>query len=102
MEFPNTITAAVVLSITAIAHGTTSTLSLKNAVVNVDFVRPYVAFWSAILSLGAAAIGGLAGGLIPRRRIAINAVELSHATTSGFETSANSTSGNRAPSLAAG
>src|ERR1700738_3709600 len=59
------LTTAAVVSITAIAHGTTSTLSLPNGAINVDLVTPYVAFWSAAAGVGAAAIGGLAGGLIP-------------------------------------
>jgi hypothetical protein len=96
------IAAAAVVSVTAIAHGTTSTLSLRSSAINVELIRPYVAFWSAAAGLSAAAIGGLAGGLIPRRRIANDALGLLTATATGFETSSNSTSGNRTPSRAAG
>jgi hypothetical protein len=53
------------VSITDIVRGTTSTLSLPNGAINVDLATPYVAFWSAVAGLGSAAIGGLAGGLIP-------------------------------------
>ena len=94
--------AAAVVSVTAIAHGTTSTLSLKGAAVNVELVRPYVAFWTAVASLAAAGIGGLAGGLIPRRRVANNAVGLLSSTSSGFEVSSSSATGARTPSRAAG
>src|ERR1700694_1156803 len=56
------LTTAAVVSVAAIAHGTTSTLSLQNGAINVDLVTPYVAFWSALAGLGAAAIGGVGGG----------------------------------------
>lgn len=94
--------AAAVVSVTAIAHGTTSTLSLKGTVVNVELVRPYVAFWTAVAGLAAAAIGGAAGGLIPRRRVASNAVGLLSSTVTGFEPSSSASSGARTPSRAAG
>jgi hypothetical protein len=93
---------AAVLSITAIAHGTRSTLSLPNGAINVDLVTPYVAFWSAMAGLGAAAIGGLAGGLIPRRRITDNPVALLAATATGLGASPSSTNGERTPSRIAG
>ena len=95
------LTTAAVVSITAIAHGTTSTLSLPNGAINVDLVTPYVAFWSAVAGLGAAAIGGFAGGLIPRRPITNNPVELRPATATGFEASTSSINGDRTPSRAA-
>ena len=90
-----------VVAITAIAHGTTSTLSLPNGALNVDLVTPYVAFWSAVAGLGAAAMGGCAGGLIPRRRITNDAVELRLGTATGLETSTGSMNGARTPSRAA-
>jgi hypothetical protein len=94
--------AAAIVAVTAIANGTTSTISLRNASVNVDLIRPYVAFWSAVAGLGAAAIGGVAGGLLPRRRIANSAGALVPAMATGFEAPPNSATGNRAPSRAAG
>jgi hypothetical protein len=92
---------AAVVAITAIAHGTTSTLSLPNGAINVDLVFPYVAFWSAAAGLGAAAIGGFAGGLIPRRLITDNPVELRLATVTGSEASTSPANGSRTPSRAA-
>jgi hypothetical protein len=44
--------------------------------VVVDFVRPYVAFWTAAASFVLAGIGGAAGGLLPRRRAGHQVVEL--------------------------
>jgi hypothetical protein len=95
------LTTAAVVSITGIAHGTTSTLSLRNGVINVDLVTPYIAFWSAVAGLGAAAIGGFAGGLIPRRPVTNNPVELRLATTTGFEAATSPVNGSRTPSRAA-
>jgi hypothetical protein len=96
------LTTAAVVSITAIAHGTTSRLSLQNGAINVNLVTPYVAFWSVLASLGAAAIGGFAGGLIPRQPITNSPGELRLATATGFEPSTSSINGNRTPSRVAG
>jgi hypothetical protein len=96
------VAAAAVISVTAIAHGMTSTLSLRTGVVTVELVRPYVAFWTAVAGLAAAAIGGMAGGLIPRRRLSIEAGGLVLAAAAGFESASNGAAGNRAPSRAAG
>jgi hypothetical protein len=57
---PHRLAPAAVVSVTAIAHGTTSTLSLHNGAIKVDLAT-HVAFWSAMAGMGAAAIGGLAG-----------------------------------------
>jgi hypothetical protein len=95
------LTTAAVVSVTAIAHGTTSTLSLQNGAVNVNLITPYVAFWSAVAGLGAAAIGGFAGGLIPRRRMPNIPVELRPATATGLEASAGSINRDRTPSQVA-
>ena len=95
------LTTAAVVAITAITHGTTSILSLPNGVISVDLVTPYVAFWSAAAGLGAAAIGGFAGGLIPRRSITTNTVEIRPATATGLEASTRSVNGSRTPSRAA-
>jgi hypothetical protein len=93
---------AIVVAIAAIAHGTTATVSLKSSVINVELVRPYIAFWSAVAGLAAAAIGGLAGGLIPRRGTKVNVVELIPVAASRYESPSSSTSSNRTASRAAG
>jgi hypothetical protein len=89
---------AGVVAVTAIAHGATSTLVVNHNVLTVDLFRPYVAFWTAVAGLGAAAVGGLAGGLIPRRRMANRTVDLVPAAVAG---SPNNIAG-RAVSQAAG
>jgi hypothetical protein len=95
------LTTAAVVSITAVAHGTTSTLSLQNGAINVDLVTPYVAFWSSVAGLGAAAIGGFAGGLIPRRPITNDPFALRPAIATGLEASTSSMNRTRIPSRAA-
>jgi hypothetical protein len=53
----------------AVATGaTTTTLTVNGSPVGVELVRPYVIFWSALGSLAAAGLGGVGGGLVPRRR----------------------------------
>jgi hypothetical protein len=96
------VATAIVVAIAAIAHGTTATVSLKNSAVNVELVRPYVAFWSAVAGLGAAAIGGLAGGLIPRRSTRVNVVELVPGAASAYEQSSSPAPANRTAGRAAG
>jgi len=87
------------VAVAAITGTTTSKLTLNNdAVVNVAFITPYVAFWSVALGLGAATIGGFAGGLIPRRA-AINTAGTFQASANGLESSPAS---NRTPSRVAG
>jgi hypothetical protein len=78
---------AGVVAVAAIAHGTTSTLVVNHSAISVDLVRPYVAFWTAAAGLGAAAIGGFAGGLVPRRRVADATIDLAPPVASGIPSS---------------
>lgn len=71
-----TAAAAVVV---AAASGTTSPLRIGGSTITVDVLRPYVAFWASVLALGAAGIGGAAGGLVPRRQTAAPAMTLANA-----------------------
>jgi len=89
---------AIVVAVAATAHGVTSTLVINHNAITVDLVRPYVAFWTAVAGLGAAAVGGFAGGLIPRRRVTVTAVDLVPAVVTGIP---NSSAGH-ATSRAAG
>jgi hypothetical protein len=59
-------TVAVVI---ALANGNTSPLTIQGSTMTVNLLRPYVAFWASALALGAAGIGGAAGGLLPRRQV---------------------------------
>jgi hypothetical protein len=63
------VSAAAAL-VVAVANGTTTILAFKGSQVSVDLLRPYVAFWSSAAALTAAGVGGAAGGLIPRRKLA--------------------------------
>jgi hypothetical protein len=60
---------AAVILVAAAAGATTATLSLKTGNVAVGLVRPYVVFWASVIGTGAAALGGVGGGLLPRRRV---------------------------------
>jgi hypothetical protein len=60
--------ASAVVLLAAVAGATTASLTVHGSALNVELVRPYVAFWSAVAALGSAAVGGVAGGLVPRRR----------------------------------
>jgi hypothetical protein len=60
--------AAVLVLGAAAASATTVGLTVDGSRVGVELVRPYVLFWSALGSLGAAGLGGLAGGLFPRQQ----------------------------------
>ena len=93
-----TLAAAAVVAVTAVAHGTTSTLTANGTRITVDLVRPYVAFWTAAFSLAAASLGGAGGGLLPRRRVSTTVVELLLAT----DTSSASTTNSRNVARAAG
>ncbi len=53
------------------------TLVYNGHSVIVEFLRPYVAFWSASAGVVLAGIGGAAGGLLPRRHATHRVVELS-------------------------
>jgi hypothetical protein len=57
--------------VVAIANGTTATLAIGGSTLHVGLVRPYVAFWASLGALAAGAIGGTAGGLVPRRDAAV-------------------------------
>jgi hypothetical protein len=61
--------------------GTTATLTLKSGNVAVGLVRPYVVFWSAMIGTGAAALGGAAGGLIPRKSARIAYLDSASSST---------------------
>jgi hypothetical protein len=62
--------AVATLILVATATGaTTATLSLKTGNVAVGLIRPYVVFWAAVIGTGAAALGGVGGGLLPRRQV---------------------------------
>jgi hypothetical protein len=65
---------AVVLVAVA-TGGTTTTLTTKTGSVAVAIIRPYPVFWAAAIGTVAAAAGGLAGGLWPRRRAAVSYVD---------------------------
>jgi hypothetical protein len=47
----------------------------------VEFLRPYVAFWTVAGSLALGAVGGAAGGLLPRRSASRPVVELASVTS---------------------
>jgi hypothetical protein len=51
-------------------------LTVGGRTIAVDFVRPYVAFWSAAGGLALAGLAGAAGGLLPRRHAVHPIVEL--------------------------
>jgi hypothetical protein len=60
---------AGLLVLVAVATGaTTTTLTVNGSPVAIELVRPYVIFWSALGSLAAAGLGGVGGGLVPRRQ----------------------------------
>ena len=74
------VAAAVILALVA-AGSTSATLSLKSGDVAIGLVRPYVVFWAAAIGTGAATLGGVGGGLLPRRRAAVAYTDVSDATT---------------------
>ena len=74
------VAGAVILALVA-AGSTSATLSLKSGDVAIGLVRPYVVFWAAAIGTGAAALGGVGGGLLPRRRVAAATIDVSDATT---------------------
>jgi hypothetical protein len=71
--------------VAALTNGTSSPLTVHGTVVNVEFVRPYVAFWSAVFSFGAAGIGGFLGGMLPRQRMASGTSELTVSRPNGLQ-----------------
>jgi hypothetical protein len=93
--------AGAVALVTALTNGTTTPLTVHNSVVNVEFLRPYVTFWSTVIGFGAAGIGGFAGGMIPRRRVSAGTGELTVARPNGLQPVTTSTDGERASTAAA-
>jgi hypothetical protein len=93
--------AGTLALVAAVTNGTSSSLAVHGSVVKVEFLRPYVAFWSSVFSFGAAGIGGFLGGMIPRRRIATGTPELTLARPNGRQPVATSTDDERATSAAA-
>jgi hypothetical protein len=89
---------AVVLGI---ANGTTSTLTIGGATLQVTLGRPYVAFWASLAALAAGAIGGTVGGLLPRRNTTSPGMTLGTARPTGIE-SATSANARRPSGVAAG
>jgi hypothetical protein len=75
--------------VAAAANGTSSPLTVHGTVVNVEFLRPYVAFWSAVFGFGAAGIGGFLGGMIPRQGAATGTSELTVARPNGLQSVAS-------------
>jgi hypothetical protein len=62
------IVAAIAVTLVAVAaNATTATVTVHGSPVGIDLLRPYVVFWSGLAALAAGGIGGVAGGLIPRR-----------------------------------
>jgi hypothetical protein len=57
------------------------TLVYNGHSITVEFLRPYVAFWSAAAGIVLAGVGGAAGGLLPRRHATHPVVELSTIST---------------------
>jgi hypothetical protein len=74
------VAAAVILTLVA-AGSTSATLSLKSGDIAVGLVRPYVVFWAAAIGTGAAALGGVGGGLLPRRRVTVASTDVTDAST---------------------
>jgi hypothetical protein len=79
------IVAGALAVLVAVTNGTTTPLTVHGSVVNVEFVRPYVAFWSSVAGLGAAGVGGFLGGMIPRRQTAIGTSELTLTRPNGLQ-----------------
>jgi hypothetical protein len=72
--------AAVIFTLVA-AGATSATLSLKSGTIAIGLVRPYVVFWAAAIGTSAAALGGIGGGLLPRRGVAAAYTDVSDAST---------------------
>jgi hypothetical protein len=87
--------------VAAVTNTTSSSLTVHGSVVNVEFLRPYVAFWSSVAGLGAAGVGGFLGGMIPRRRTATGTGEVTVARPNGLQPVATPSEGERASTAAA-
>jgi hypothetical protein len=78
-----------VAAVVTIANGTTSALSIGGSTVAVSLGRPYVAFWASLAALAAAAVGGTAGGLLPRRAATSPGLTEAIARPAGLEAATN-------------
>jgi hypothetical protein len=56
---------AVALAVVA-NNGGTSSVVVNQTAIGVELVRPYTAFWSAVIAIVGGGIGGVSGGLMPR------------------------------------
>jgi hypothetical protein len=73
--------AAAVILVAVAAGATTATLSLKTGNVAVGLIRPYVVFWASVIGTGVAVLGGVAGGLLPRRGVALSYTDVTDVST---------------------
>ena len=51
-----------------LAYGSTRPVVVNGIRVAVTTVRPWTTFWSLVIGLGAAVVGGTIGGMLPRRQ----------------------------------
>jgi hypothetical protein len=86
--------------VVAVSKGATATLAVGGSTVHVGLARPYVAFWASLFALAAGAIGGTAGGVVPRRDAAAATTVSGMGRTTGLE-AASSTNARRSSEAAA-
>jgi hypothetical protein len=64
-----------VILVAVATGGTSATLAVGTGHIAVAIIRPYPVFWAATIGTAAAAVGGLAGGVLPRRRAGVAYVD---------------------------
>ena len=72
---------AAVIVVAVAAGAANATLSLRGGNVTGGLSQTYGVFWASVIGTGAAALGGVGGGLIPRRQAALVYMDAADAPT---------------------